>query len=48
MQQSRWLTKDLDVLLQLFEKAKYGKAAVSEEDWQLAEKTMQKLRTELK
>lgn len=47
VQQSRWLAKDLETLLHLFEKAKYGKSAVSEEDYHLASQTMQKLRSQL-
>lgn len=46
--QSRWLAKDLETLLLLFEKAKYGNAAVSEEDYRRATLTMQKVRAQLK
>jgi transglutaminase-like putative cysteine protease len=48
VKQSRWLAKDLETLLDLFEKAKYGKSTVSEEDYRLATLTMQKLRSQLK
>jgi hypothetical protein len=48
VRQSRWLAPDLDVLLQLFERAKYGGAAVDERDYQLAVQAMQRLRAQLK
>ncbi|MFC0215858.1 DUF3488 and DUF4129 domain-containing transglutaminase family protein [Paenibacillus chartarius] len=48
MAKSRWIADDLEVLLGLFERAKYGKGTVGEEDYQLAVRTMQHLRMQLK
>jgi len=45
--QSRWMQADLELILALFEKAKYSRSEVTEEDWNNASRTVQKLRSQL-
>jgi transglutaminase-like putative cysteine protease len=45
--QSKWMQADLELILALFEKAKYSRSEVTEEDWNNALRTVQKLRSQL-
>ncbi|MFH5182710.1 DUF3488 and DUF4129 domain-containing transglutaminase family protein [Paenibacillus sp. TAB 01] len=44
--QSKWMKADLDQILAIFEKAKYSKAEITEEDWQQASELIEKLRSQ--
>jgi transglutaminase-like putative cysteine protease len=46
--QYRWLSKDLDRVLHIFEQAKYGKQVIKDQDWQQFILTMKKCKEELK
>jgi transglutaminase-like putative cysteine protease len=48
MKEHAWLQKDLQVLLLAFEKAKYSKAGLSEEEYRNAENRIRKLRESLR
>ncbi|TBL75365.1 transglutaminase TgpA family protein [Paenibacillus thalictri] len=45
--QSKWMKNDLEYVLSTFEKAKYSKAEVTEQDWQNTVKSVQHLRSQL-
>ncbi|WP_248926799.1 transglutaminase TgpA family protein [Paenibacillus hamazuiensis] len=45
--QSKWMKADLEQILNAFEKAKYSKAEVTEQDWQNTVQSVQKLRSQL-
>ncbi|MDF2961961.1 MAG: transglutaminase protein, partial [Paenibacillus sp.] len=44
--QSKWLKADLEQVLFIFEKAKYSKAEITEEDWQSTSQLIEKLRSQ--
>jgi transglutaminase-like putative cysteine protease len=46
-EQSGWMKEELDVILAVFEKAKYSKAEVTEQDWLASVQSVQKLRSKL-
>ncbi|WP_281888355.1 transglutaminaseTgpA domain-containing protein [Paenibacillus sp. YYML68] len=46
--QSRWMKPELETLLALFEKAKYGRADITEADWHETVQIVDKLREQLK
>ncbi|GAA4845968.1 transglutaminaseTgpA domain-containing protein [Paenibacillus vulneris] len=45
-QQSKWMKSDLEQVLAVFEKAKYSKAEISEEEWQHTVAVVEKLRSQ--
>jgi transglutaminase-like putative cysteine protease len=45
--QSKWMKSDLETVLAIFEKAKYGKVDVSEEDWRHTSELVEKLRSQM-
>ncbi|OXM86168.1 transglutaminase TgpA family protein [Paenibacillus rigui] len=45
-QQSKWMKADLEQILSIFEKAKYSKADITEQDWQQAAQIVEKLRSQ--
>jgi hypothetical protein len=44
--QSKWLTADLEQVLSIFEKAKYSKAEITEDEWQSTSQLVEKLRSQ--
>ncbi|MBP1156391.1 MULTISPECIES: transglutaminaseTgpA domain-containing protein [unclassified Paenibacillus] len=45
--QSRWMKSELDTVLHVFEKAKYGNAEITEEDWRQTTQIVEKLRSQM-
>lgn len=45
-QQSKWMKTDLDQVLAIFEKAKYSKAEITDEEWQNTISIVEKLRSQ--
>ncbi|MCZ8511115.1 DUF4129 domain-containing protein [Paenibacillus filicis] len=45
--QSKWMKADLDLILQVFEKAKYGRSDITEEDLRHTAQSVEKLRSQL-
>ncbi|MCR8631486.1 transglutaminase TgpA family protein [Paenibacillus radicis (ex Xue et al. 2023)] len=45
--QSKWLKADLEQVLFIFEKAKYSRAEITEEDWQSTSQLVEKLRSQV-
>ncbi|WP_159886514.1 transglutaminase TgpA family protein [Paenibacillus puerhi] len=44
---SRWMKGELDIVLNHFEKAKYGKEEITEEDWRQTTQIVEKLRSQM-
>ncbi|MEK8129360.1 transglutaminaseTgpA domain-containing protein [Paenibacillus filicis] len=44
---SRWMKGELDIVLNHFEKAKYGKEEITEEDWRQTAQIVEKLRSQM-
>ncbi|WP_010495552.1 transglutaminase TgpA family protein [Paenibacillus elgii] len=45
--QSRWMSDELEAVLHVFEKAKYGKAEITEEDWKKTNQIVERLRSQM-
>ncbi|WP_254611377.1 transglutaminaseTgpA domain-containing protein [Paenibacillus sp. JMULE4] len=45
--QSGWMKSELDAVLSVFEKAKYGNAEITEEDWRQTTQIVEKLRSQM-
>lgn len=45
--QSRWMKSELDTVLHVFEKAKYGNEEITEEDWRQTTQIVEKLRSQM-